>query len=752
MYADVTGPKPSAGKRLVNSRQRQFQSAPPAGLASITPRSVRDEVDQLDALLQDLMCEVSRGRPDASLNASGICHLQSQVSLGPRPDLRYQPQTSGYISEARIQRQKQPIKLYRVDHWAQKEDSPPRSLCLQRIQLRSPTLNNSPNSNYYLNACRANNAMHGNWRYNSLRRRIPVVTEADEVRMNPADFWLPYHLAGGLTLDDRRLTSWRGSAIKDTLNADPGFGGGFHSECLRCNGAITMPACPMPNGSFAPGMRMDDPPLVPYSRAAVGDTTPAQSEHSLVSAVKSTAPRGMALPKETEDQGSSAVESDIIPVPVIHPASHRWEESITENDRPNRQYEARATQRETSNNSVLQSLADTCDTVELASMENHQQGNHVVENVPGGSQNVIDGHRKIDANVEAGLAQMAPFIFPQSQLSCSSANVACNSPVNSSVVTYYPAFVKDNLRLWYKPKISRENAIRILRNMPNGSFIIRDSIGFPGAYGLALKVARPPPHVLIKPGDDISSELVRHYLVEPTVEGVRLKGCANEPTYINLSALVYHHSLEAIALPCKLLIPNANVDACGKSVVHGQEQSTDPPKISVTGDLSSSTAKMSGKCLLERGAACHVIYLLTTEMSASSNESAVEVCMRAIDELYRSCKQQRDFNIQPTIVHFRVSAKGITLTDVNKRIFFRRHYSVESVLCASVDHEKTRYFTTHRFDDIKVLDNPRCFGFLTKTAMKQHPFNLECHLFIEYDPRQPAGAVVNFINKVMLGK
>ncbi|KAI0987909.1 hypothetical protein GJ496_006327 [Pomphorhynchus laevis] len=105
----------------------------------------------------------------------------------------------------------------------------------------------------------------------------------------------------------------------------------------------------------------------------------------------------------------------------------------------------------------------------------------------------------------------------------------------SDVVSYHPAYVKNNLKFWYKPKISRDNAIKILKHLPTGSFIIRDSIGFPGAYGLALKVARPPPHVQIKPGEDISNELVRHYLIEPTEQGVRLKGCSNEPTYSKLT-------------------------------------------------------------------------------------------------------------------------------------------------------------------------------------------------------------------------
>ena len=37
-------------------------------------------------------------------------------------------------------------------------------------------------------------------------------------------------------------------------------------------------------------------------------------------------------------------------------------------------------------------------------------------------------------------------------------------------------------------------AIAVLKDKPPGSFLIRDSNSFQGAYGLALKVATPPPN------------------------------------------------------------------------------------------------------------------------------------------------------------------------------------------------------------------------------------------------------------------
>lgn len=54
-------------------------------------------------------------------------------------------------------------------------------------------------------------------------------------------------------------------------------------------------------------------------------------------------------------------------------------------------------------------------------------------------------------------------------------------------------FVQDTSKFWYKPDISREQAISLLRDREPGAFVIRDSHSFRGAYGLAMKVACPPP-------------------------------------------------------------------------------------------------------------------------------------------------------------------------------------------------------------------------------------------------------------------
>lgn len=90
-------------------------------------------------------------------------------------------------------------------------------------------------------------------------------------------------------------------------------------------------------------------------------------------------------------------------------------------------------------------------------------------------------------------------------------------------------FVQDTTKFWYKPDISRDqgrftvsvfcsevikentflcwkitatsqcffhSAISVLKDKEPGCFIVRDSHSFRGAYGLAMKVATPPPSVL----------------------------------------------------------------------------------------------------------------------------------------------------------------------------------------------------------------------------------------------------------------
>ena len=198
-------------------------------------------------------------------------------------------------------------------------------------------------------------------------------------------------------------------------------------------------------------------------------------------------------------------------------------------------------------------------------------------------------------------------------------------------------FVRDTSRIWYKPNISREQAISMLKDAAPGTFVVRDSNSFPGAFGLALKVATPPPSAPSSPKDP-SSELVRHFLIEPTSRGVRLKGCANEPVFSSLSALVYQHSLMAMALPCQLLLPEPEAAA----------RALDSPGTNSTQQL------------LAQGAACNVLYLFTMDTESLTGPQAIK---KAVTTMF----EQKPLPTA-TIVHFKVSTQGITLTDNARKL------------------------------------------------------------------------------------
>ncbi|KAM4737484.1 tensin-2 isoform 5-T5 [Anableps anableps] len=281
-------------------------------------------------------------------------------------------------------------------------------------------------------------------------------------------------------------------------------------------------------------------------------------------------------------------------------------------------------------------------------------------------------------------------------------------------------FVQDSSKFWYKPGISREQAITALKEREPGNFLIRDSNSFQGAYGLALKVATPPPNAnLNSKVSDPLEQLVRHFLIETGPRGVKIKGCQNEPYFGSLSALVYQHSITPISLPCALKIPEKELVGEVQEVQQHQSVSN----ISTAADL------------LKQGAACNVLYLNSVETESLTGPQAIA---KATDATLG-----RNPRPSATMVQFKVTSQGITLTDSQRRVFFRRHYPVNSVTFSSVD-PKDRRWTNSNNTAVKV------FGFVAKKPGSTAE-NV-CHLFAELDPEQPASAIVNFINKVMLAQ
>eukprot|EP00063_Salmo_salar_P048628 XP_014023463.1 PREDICTED: tensin-2-like isoform X4 [Salmo salar] len=274
-------------------------------------------------------------------------------------------------------------------------------------------------------------------------------------------------------------------------------------------------------------------------------------------------------------------------------------------------------------------------------------------------------------------------------------------------------FVQDSSKFWYKPGISRDQAIALLKDKEPGSFLIRNSNSFQGAYGLALKVASHPLNNVNNNKVFDQEHLVRHFLIETGSRGVKIKGCQNESYFRSLSALVYQRSLTPISLPCALFIPEKDL----------------------VGELQSASNTSTAADLLKQGAACNVLYLNSVETESLTGPQAVSKATR--------CTLTQSPQPMATMVHFKVSTQGITLTDSQRRLFFRRHYPINSVTFSSVDPQDKRWTNSDK-------KSSKVFGFVARRTGSTSE-NV-CHLFAEMDTEQPAVAIVNFINKVMLGQ
>ncbi|KAM9112855.1 tensin-4 [Pangshura tecta] len=267
-------------------------------------------------------------------------------------------------------------------------------------------------------------------------------------------------------------------------------------------------------------------------------------------------------------------------------------------------------------------------------------------------------------------------------------------------------FVMDTSKYWFKPSITRDQAIQLLKEAEPGAFLMRDSTSYRGSFGLAMKVLSSTSGC--KTGDD-SNDLVRHFLIESSAKGVHLKGASEEPYFGSLSAFVYQHAMTALALPCKLVIPTR--DFAG-------------------GENSSETPLESAISAMKKTAACNVLYLNSVSVETLTGASAVQKAVSSTFEL--------ETPPTPTIVHFKVTEQGITLTDVQRKVFFRRHYPLAALSFCSMDPENRKWQ--------KYCKSSRIFGFVAKSQTDAE--NL-CHLFAEYDTVQPASLVIDFISKLL---
>ncbi|NXN76164.1 TENS4 protein, partial [Himantopus himantopus] len=291
-------------------------------------------------------------------------------------------------------------------------------------------------------------------------------------------------------------------------------------------------------------------------------------------------------------------------------------------------------------------------------------------------------------------------------LSAPALSCVSDSPLRAGQPTM--KFVMDTSKYWFKPSITRDQAIQLLKDKEPGTFVVRDSTSYRGSFGLAMKVPVPPAGS--QTGDE-SSDLIRHFLIESSAKGVHLKGASEELYFGSLSAFVYQHAITALALPCKLSIPTRDL---------------------ADGEDSPDCAAESALSLLKKTAVCNVLYLNSVNVETLTGAPAVQKAISSTFEL--------ETLPTPTLVHFRVTEQGVTLTDIQRKVFFRRHYPLAAIRFCGMDPENRKWQ--------KYCKSSRIFGFVAKSQTDSE--NL-CHLFAEYDTVQPASLVIDLLCKLLPG-
>ncbi|KFZ50663.1 Tensin-4, partial [Antrostomus carolinensis] len=293
-------------------------------------------------------------------------------------------------------------------------------------------------------------------------------------------------------------------------------------------------------------------------------------------------------------------------------------------------------------------------------------------------------------------------------LSAPALSCVSDSPLGAGQPTM--KFVMDTSKYWFKPSITRDRAIQLLKDKEPGTFLVRDSTSYRGSFGLAMKVPVSPSSSQTGTGKgEESSDLVRHFLIESSAKGVRLKGASEELYFGSLSAFVYQHAITPLALPCKLSIPTRDL---------------------ADGDDSPDCAAESTLSLLRKTAVCNVLYLNSVTTETLTGAPAIQKAISSTFEL--------ETLPTPTLVHFRVSEQGVTLTDIQRKVFFRRHYPLAAIRFCGMDPENRKWQ--------KYCKSSRIFGFVAKSQTDSE--NL-CHLFAEYDTVQPVSLVIDLLCKLL---
>lgn len=149
------------------------------------------------------------------------------------------------------------------------------------------------------------------------------------------------------------------------------------------------------------------------------------------------------------------------------------------------------------------------------------------------------------------------------------------------------------------------------------------------------------------------------------------------------------------------------------------------------GDGTSDPSADGRTSCLKKSAGCHALYLSSVSVETLTGALAVQKAISATLE--------RDVLPTPTVVHFKVTEQGITLTDVQRKVFFRRHYPLTTLRFCGMDPEQRKWQ--------KYCKPSWIFGFVAKSQTESQE-NV-CHLFAEYDVAQPASQVIRLVGALL---
>jgi tensin len=233
--------------------------------------------------------------------------------------------------------------------------------------------------------------------------------------------------------------------------------------------------------------------------------------------------------------------------------------------------------------------------------------------------------------------------------------------------------VRSLMAYWYRPNITREEAIDLVRLTDSGAFIVRDSQTVAGGYALTIKVT---PAIVrqrkkLAEGTKVTEDMcVTHFLIQPDPEGVKLQGW-NERAFKSLAEFIAHHTVDKLCLPCKLVLPKTGAEGIrgrgmgttrrdgstsrggGSEGIEGVVEVGVGEKGEGGAVLHLRRRPVTMQEALRTGAACDLIYLGSVDVTGPVSEVT----------LAETVQQRKSLNISVSVVTFKASKEGVTISD-----------------------------------------------------------------------------------------